>query len=172
MEYRYAPPNSPVADVVPTKSDAVISSAPQLVKIATSLLWLSLAIGVCSALYVAAARSHNAEALAVIVVVMGVVFGLYRGLILAIRRGRNWARIFLSIMMLGGYLLTVLRPGRYFPKDTVGAVVWAIQAMMQTTALCLLFSRPARPWFRRSWSAANCARYRYCSRKGVARWRR
>lgn len=155
MENRYAPPNSPVADVAPTESDArrepaVISSPPQLVKIATSLLWLSLAIGVCNALYVAAARSHNAEAVAVIVVVVGVVFGLYSGLILAIRRGRNWARIFLSIMIFGGYLLTVLRPGRYLPKDTVGAVVWVVQAMMQTTALCLLFLRPARPWFRRS----------------------
>ena len=150
MENRYAPPNSPVADLVPNKSDAVNSSPPQLVKIATSLLWLSLAIGVCNALYVAAARSHNAEAVAVIVVVVGVVFGLYSGLILAIRRGRNWARIFFFVVMFGGYLLTVLRPGRYFPKDTVGAAIWLIQALMQTTALCLLFLRPARLWFRRS----------------------
>jgi len=150
MENRYAPPNSPVADLVPAKSDAAISSAPQLVKIATALLWLSLMIGVCNVLYGAAARSHNAAVVAAIVVVMGIVFGLYSGLILAIRRGRNWARIFLLIAMFGGYLLTVLRPGRYFPKETVGAVVWVIQAMMQTTALCLLFLRPARPWFRRS----------------------
>jgi hypothetical protein len=144
MENRYAPPKSPVADVVPANTKAqfdtaALSSPPQLVKIATWLLWLSMAIGICKGLYVVAARPHNAGVLAVVVVVMGVTLGLYIGLILAIRRGRNWARILFLLVVLVGFLMTVLRPGRYFPKDTIGATVWIIQGIIQATAVCFLF---------------------------------
>jgi formate-dependent nitrite reductase membrane component NrfD len=113
------------------------------------MLYLSVAIGMSNALYTIAIRPHKVGALPVLLVVLAIILGLYVGLVLAISRGRNWARIFLTVMVLGGIVATTLNPAQFFPKDAVEATVWVVQVIMQTIAIYLLFSTLARPWFKR-----------------------
>jgi hypothetical protein len=64
------------------------------------------------------------------------------------RRRKNWVRWLLLIMFVSGLPWFFMDVSRY-QTDPVVAAVRAVQATLNGLALCFVFSRDARPWFRK-----------------------
>jgi hypothetical protein len=97
------------------------------VRRAVVLLWVSLAIAICGSLYqFFAKRPSSIGAAITVLVVLGLLFSLFYLLIGSIRRGRNWARILLLVIVVGGIILAILDPERYFGRGMSGASMYQV----------------------------------------------
>jgi len=141
-ENRYAPPSARVDDPV---TSAAETAAPAALKLATRLLWASLAMGLVNAAlewnYVAATVTPN--------FVWGVLiftFGLIAILTFNIGRGRNWARIVLLVLAIIGLPSLVQMPAM-FARSPVSASLSLLQTAIQLTALYIVFFTSARHAF-------------------------
>jgi hypothetical protein len=123
---------------------------PAQVKRAAVLLWTSLSIAICRSVYLLVEKPPRSIAVTLgILALMSFIYGLCGVVIGAIRRGRNWARVLLLVMIIAGCALAAVRPARYFAGGAADIIVFIVQSALQITAICLAFSQSASSWYRR-----------------------
>lgn len=113
---------------------------PAAVTRATSLLCVSLAIVLFGLFWL---WFHEAPIGQTIFTFLMMAWIVYK-----INQGRNWARItFLVIYLLGAVISISLFSLVSHSLSLIEIGVFFVQAALQITALIMLFSRDARPWF-------------------------
>jgi FtsH-binding integral membrane protein len=120
---------------------------PEAVSTAIKLLYATLVIG---ALRSALEWSHQTQAVSpdFVLFVMIFTFAFIVWLIYKMDRGRNWARITFLVFFILGVPMSVLPLLRSLSYSPVSGVLGLLQVVLQIVALCILFGRSARPWFR------------------------
>ena len=144
-ENPYSPPKSEVRDLAP---DRAIAERPRQVLYAVLLLWVSLVLGIPSAIheYQKAVTEGTWPFLLVFMLFM-YAFGVCLNIFAA--RGHNWARITLLVFSSVAIVSFVALIEEYL-QDPVGYLALnIITLVMDAVALYLLFSRPGALWFRR-----------------------
>ncbi len=141
----YAPPTAAVADPPPPTP----IPRPREVTVAVRLLWLSFALGLSSGLE----RMEWVDVMesTVGLVVMGVYSGLLVWLILKIARGRNWARVVYTILLLLSYVSICSGWYTYFLAYRGHAELVALDVLdtlSDIAGLYFLFTRAANAWFK------------------------
>jgi hypothetical protein len=144
-ENPYNPPKSEVRD---SPSVRAIAERPrQILLYAVALLWVSLALGIPTAIY--DYKKASTEAFApFVLVVMILVYALGICLNIFVARGHNWARIVLLIFTGVTILSFIGYIEEYLQDPMVYVVLNALTIVMDGVALYLLFSRPGALWFR------------------------
>jgi hypothetical protein len=140
----YEPPKATLADIVPSTTEI-----PGRVVAAVRLIWLSLVLGAVST----AVFSIHPPPGKSIVGVMGLVgFGLLVAVVLnlAIRRGKNWARIVFVVLFVIGFLLGIPRLAVLWKAPSVFLVSEELQDILQLVSVILLLTEPATRWFKLS----------------------
>jgi hypothetical protein len=132
-DIRYAPPAAAVAD-------AFMDSGPrpQQVTVAVRLAWTSFVLGLPIALYLVA---QSPVAMSVVMLLMGVlVITIYR----ALARGRNWARIALTVLLV----LSLI--DLFVPSELPAGLMILSRAtlVLDVVVVVLLFRRESGRWFR------------------------
>jgi len=84
------------------------------------------------------------------VVTLGLGCLLFWLVITGIRRGSNGARIFLLIAFAFSWLPVARTPEYFFSEGASSAVTYAISVVIQIAMFCLMFSKSANQWFRRT----------------------
>ena len=114
--------------------------------IAVWLLWVSIACGLLTNIPVLGARSSDLATMIVGTLIgASVVFAPVIWLTIKISQRRNWARIvFLVLTALRAAAVALGYPIRLSGDDVV---VFAIEALLQWTAITLLFIGPGGRWF-------------------------
>ena len=121
---------------------------PKNVAIAVNLLWIGILGGSACSLVRAAFNSMITVPL-IVIMLSGLAFYVF--LILKISAGRNWARITLAVIFGIGvpfWMVTLLF--RHSEIPIVSLVVSAVNFVLQSCALYLLFTNPGSSWFRKA----------------------
>lgn len=140
----YAPPTAAVADPPP-----ISIPRPREVAVAVRLLWLSFGLGLSSAAW----RQSWVNPLEMIVGLVSIGFygAIIAWLIVKFGRGRNWARIVYTVLLLFGYVsilvswTTYAAPYHGHP-ELVGLDV--IDTLADIAGLYFMFTKAANAWFR------------------------
>lgn len=118
---------------------------PLAVARAVNCLWASLGLGLVKTIFDMQHLSAQATPAFTNFILLA-VFGITALFIYKMAQGRNWARItYLVLTALG--LLPWL-PMAEFARSPVLGAFSALQFGLQALALCLLFTRPAKLWFK------------------------
>jgi hypothetical protein len=150
----YAPPTAQVAD--PSANDAPAAQRPAMVALAVKLLWAATAVSLIGVALVwgkimemPEVVSMPAGAKPVVMVIMAVMFGgsyaLWCWLIVKIGRGRNWARVLLTIL-LGLSLLSNLMKSDV-DVGLFGKALNVVTMLIEIAAIVMLYLPASRPWF-------------------------
>ena len=70
------------------------------------------------------------------------------------RRGKNWARWTWAIAYLLNLVPSIFQQMEWYSKNLPVAILASTILLMHGIALCLLFTGNARPWFKKTASAA------------------
>ena len=120
---------------------------PATVSKATKLLYLTLIIGaVRSFLDWSHLTKISSTSLTVFTLLFS--FAIIWWLIYKIDWGRNWARITFLVLTLFGMPFYILPLLELLVSSPISGILGLAQVALQITALMMLFSRDARPWFR------------------------
>jgi hypothetical protein len=130
------------------------SAPPRTVVQAVWLLWISLALGLVELALSMNPLREPAEVLPEAhMTTVGVFTSIaligtaYLWLVHHVRKGRNWARITVLVLVAFGVLETLLS------RRTLGVVPFLLnllEILLDITALALLFRDPATQWFNRA----------------------
>jgi hypothetical protein len=122
-------------------------SRPSTIGLALGLLWVGLVIGPLK-LVLNWAYLVSRSGVAFNVLVVGVASAFYCFLVWKIGEGKNWARIaFLALFVLGvAPYIFILRSE--FARSPLLGTMSILQAVIQGSALFLLFTSPGNEWFR------------------------
>jgi hypothetical protein len=142
----YAPPAAHVADL---ESVEPLAAKPRQVKVAVNLLWLTLGVGVIRTAGKLQPVHLQGFALLVEALTVVVIFALTGLWTYRISRGGRWARMTYAAMLGLGYLIYFARFAQSVPAINPDLLFLSIQAVLQFTAVVLLFTQPANRWFRR-----------------------
>lgn len=122
-------------------------SKPKSVALATTLLWICVALGLVTAL-LDQQRLAEVATPSFINIVLFVCFATIVGVTLLISARKNWARITYAVLFLLGLvpgLSTILKS---FATVAVVGMIPLASACLQLAALVLLFLPSANSWFR------------------------
>ncbi|PWU00487.1 MAG: hypothetical protein C5B53_03945 [Candidatus Melainabacteria bacterium] len=125
---------------------------PKNVAIAVNLLWIGILGGSASSLVRAVSTPTQYLPFIVIVLLCSVAFMAF--LNLKISAGRNWARITFAVIFAIGVLpWLAMLVFRFSELPTVSLVISAVNFILQSCALYLLFTNPGSSWFRKAASS-------------------
>jgi hypothetical protein len=144
------PAESALANRGSGNANVGILRRPKTVGYAIALLWVSLGIAFWYALY-QFATSTRAKTIASVVtefVLLALAGWLFSLPIVGIRRGRNWARILMLVLVAGGCLVAGLEPDPVYFRSFAASVIWIAQAVLQVVAVSLTFTPSAAAWFK------------------------
>ncbi len=125
---------------------------PQAVSRALILFYLSLVLGLVRSwleydrLALLASAQGGGTA---VILVQAFSFAIMIGLFLAIGWRKNWARWVLVVFMVIGLPLAIKPMIDTFANEPVSGGIGVVQWIMQLVGLVLLFSKPAREWFKK-----------------------
>lgn len=140
----YSPPQAPVADA--PGADLL---PPKNVRVAVWLLWISVVLNIAAGVHATVSTSSGIDVLAgvlTLTTVCAIAFGLAFWIFGAIARGRRWARIVGTAIVL---LLFADMVGPAFSGiPLLFALVYLVEFSLQGVAVALLFTPSANAWFR------------------------
>jgi hypothetical protein len=130
--------------------DAVTQrQAPREVKLATSLLWISLAAGIVN--LVLQFDYLKTQASPGFIAGVGIVtIAVTAVLIYFIAAGRNWARITFLLLFLVGFVPGIPQLLATFDRSMFIGLVSLAQWLLQLVGMYLVFFGPGRQWFAQS----------------------
>jgi hypothetical protein len=143
-ENRYAPPTARLDDPATPATAPAVAAA---LKLASRLLWVSLAIGLVNGALQWTSLALGAPTNNMLGVLI-FVFGLIGVLTYSIGRGRNWARIVFLVLAIIGLPSLVQMPA-LFARAPVSAALSLLQTAIQLTAIYMVFFTSARHAFSR-----------------------
>ena len=126
---------------------------PKAVAIAVRLFYATLLVGIGNLVYLLSLMSPLGDDLvaAIFVFVMPAAFtvGILALLVFSLSKGRNWARITLLVMFVGGLPLTFLNRTtmQLYSLHPLYSVLGSVQMFVQLVAMILLFLSPSNAWF-------------------------
>jgi len=140
---RFAPPAAEVADLAPGDP----RPKPREVRLAVTLLWVSLALSL--PILVLGAMRNPAEALhPVSLLVTAALLGVSVLLIRRIDGGRNWARWVYLVLAVIAVALQFAPGEETNGPGYVENALSIIGSLLDVVALWLVFTRPGAGWFR------------------------
>jgi hypothetical protein len=142
----YTPPKAAVSDL---ELDRDTRAKPKEVKIALSLIWASIGIGLINSVFDPTLRSVFATTPLFAWITLLLTVGITVLLIVFLGRGKNWARIVFLVFFILGAILMLFELQNTFQTWWPTAVVNVAQAAMQALALYLVFTVPGSHWYRR-----------------------
>jgi presenilin-like A22 family membrane protease len=145
-ENPYQPPNAHVADKPSTAAPRV---RPRQVSTATTLLWISLALGVPS-LYLATARDTDTGFLPLLIGMYVFLFAISAFVIVKVYRGRNWARVLLLVMVILSAVVLLFPGEEATPPAALEYVLNVASLVVEIAAVYLLLSHPGKTWFQQA----------------------
>jgi uncharacterized membrane protein HdeD (DUF308 family) len=144
----YAPPRTVVADI----ESPFDLPRPREVTGAVRLYWLALLVAVPSAIYDMFTTPVPGATLAMLVIIFGVIWALVLGLMYwiysSIGKGRNWARILTTVLVVVGLLFSFWAVPVMFAQSTLSGITYLVQTALNVWATVLLYKEPANTWFR------------------------
>jgi hypothetical protein len=160
MDNKYAPPNSPVADVLPVNNSTTPSgsptgdadskretSRPRAVIIAGCLIALSVAIAGIDA---ARGASPTSNFNSIVTIFWFVVLVLLTAVFVQkLLQGRNWARVTYVVILVLGIPSVIATVHDLMVAPSTFDTVFLLQSVIQFSALGLLFTPSAGAWFRK-----------------------
>jgi putative effector of murein hydrolase LrgA (UPF0299 family) len=149
----YAAPTTAVADLPIDPGPK-----PRVVVRAVQMMWVSTGLGILWALGKVSTFFSRPIPLAGIVaalVTLTLLFALNIWLIGQISQGRRWARNFFGIVAILGVINYCLQLEKLRHLGVSDQAVTGVQTVLQLVITGLLFSGPARAWFRRPTAAAS-----------------
>jgi hypothetical protein len=119
------------------------------------VLWCGVALGVATIVITEALLRYDQHPvkLAAALVSLFLVAGVNAAIVIGIAQGRNWVRILMLLLVVGGLVGTVIRPDVWRSLPTWRAVEYFLQFLIDGIATYLIFSGGAGPWYRRRGSA-------------------
>jgi hypothetical protein len=135
------------------------NTPPASVRLAVTLLWCGLAIGVATIVItkILLRYDHHPEKLIPAFLSLFVIGGIYIVTVIGIAQGRNWVRIFMLLLVVFGAVDAVVRPAVWRSLPTWRAAEYFLQLLIDGIAVYLIFSKDAILWYRRSGSAKQTA---------------
>ena len=141
----YRAPQAPVDDFIHEEDRG---ERPEAATRAVALLWITLVIQAAGLAFIWRLYKLFGP---IDFMVAGIITGTWvmnAFLVAMIERGRNWARItalVLYLLALPFLVLSIMATWKMSPLAAGGA---ALQLVLQTIAMVLLFGRASREWFR------------------------
>ena len=123
-------------------TNSIQTNRPQKVQNAVSILYVTLGIGIISAILQVLAHGAISRMFTTLVIVAAMAF-----LIVMTGRGRNWARVTLLILFLVGVLPSILPLVRFFAVHPISGFLGLAQLVLQIVALIFLFQEESSQWF-------------------------
>jgi hypothetical protein len=141
----YSPPTASVADPPPP----VATPRPREATLAVRLLWLSFALGLGTGLV----RQSWAGVMEWVIglISIGLYGALIAWLILKVGRGRNWARITYTVLLVLSYVSILTSWSTYaaaYRGHPEMIVLDGIDTLADLGGLYFMFTKPANAWFR------------------------
>lgn len=127
--------------------DPAQSPKPREVAWAVRAIWASLVLGFANFLldYGPDGIAPGPEDWIIACVSLGVLGALAATL----AAGHNWARhVYLALFVIGS-IPSILLVGELFTRGALNGALALVQMLLQAAAAGLLYTRPARAWFRR-----------------------
>src|SRR5580658_4528571 len=134
----------PDPNVVSTTSAVEPRGRPSQVSTAAGLMWGSLLLGLVTSALLRGHLPSGAHALFIQVFTFGVL-ALLTYLIWA---GHNWARITFTVLFALGLVFYGPILIRFFQSSPMAGALNLVQTLLQLIAIYLLFTKPARDWFK------------------------
>jgi hypothetical protein len=142
----YSPPQTEVREPA---SPNEIGARPKQVTLAVRLFWVEFAVSVVSFAAQMLSKDRNPYVVATVITV-GVFLAAEAFVIYSLWVRRNWARYVALATTLLGFLEVVVAIGDGRLKgESVQIGAEAIEAMLDGVALFLLFTSPAKEWFKK-----------------------
>ena len=141
----YSPPTASVADPPPP----VAIPRPREATLAVRLQWLSFALGLGTGLV----RQSWGDVMEWVIglISIGIYGAVIAWLILKIGRGRNWARITYTVLLVLSYVSILTSWSTYaaaYRGHPEMIVLDGIDTLADIGGLYFLFTKPANAWFR------------------------
>lgn len=128
---------------------------PQPVRVAVTLLYITLLIGVINGLiniYFVSATNSAAMAFpyggVVAILVLLVATAILGFFYFKISQGRNWARILVLVLFILGLLYFVFSIVGMFQQGYLVPVISIVNTIIMLVAIILLFKQEASDWFK------------------------
>jgi hypothetical protein len=121
---------------------------PQTVWLGVNLLWASLAISVIASALDPTGIMHKQSIPLPVVVLLVTVLTVMALLTYMISIGKNWARIVLLVWIVGTALLSLQFIPDLLKLSLVAGITNILQTVLQLTAMVLIFTPSAGPWFK------------------------
>lgn len=124
---------------------------PKNVKTALSLLWITLAFGVVRIFLDFSSVSEKLAAVGgskFFFIITSVVFVFMAFLFYLIGKRKNWARWVYTVLFVLGAPSTISSFSETLQENLFSGILGIIVTLVQMIALGLLFSAPARAWFK------------------------
>jgi hypothetical protein len=140
----YSPPKAPVAD-----APIAELPRPRNVRVAVWLLWISVVLNIAAGVIATVSTSSAIDGLAGILTlstVCAIAFGLAFWIFGAIARGRRWARIVGTAIVL--LLFADMAGAGFSGIPLLSALTYLVEFSLQAVAVALLFTPSANAWFR------------------------
>jgi di/tricarboxylate transporter len=133
----------------PDGEEAVVTEIPRNVVRFERLMYSSLGLGIV--VYLPLDWRFVVAGDATFITVLAIVVGLYVLVVwLVARRRQNWLRWVLLILLVVGVPFSLKGIYEGYRASPLIAITTTIQDLMQGLALYFVFTRDARPWFRKS----------------------
>lgn len=141
----YSPPTASVADPPPP----VATPRPREATLAVRLQWLSFALGLGTGLV----RQSWGEVMEWVIGLLsiGIYGAVIAWLILKIGRGRNWARITYTVLLVLSYVSILTSWSTYavaYRGHPEMIVLDVLDTLADIGGLYFMFTKPANAWFR------------------------
>ena len=145
----YAPPQAQTTEVIPPTEGR--GPQPQQVIWAVRLLWMTPALGVAALPFTwpSVRAQTTILSLASVVFIFAFTLALYGALAFAIGRAKNWARLAFMLLFIVGTLGFPSLFETAFKGGILRGLLVIVQTITQFAAIVLLFTAPARGWFRK-----------------------
>jgi hypothetical protein len=138
----YEAPKSAVAD---TDLPPAPREKPRQVVWATSLIWITIAMGLLNVVLLPSVEDATKTW-----IIVGITFAIIAALTVFISLGHNWARIVFLVLFVIGLLPSAVSLPQVFAQSLFMALLSLLQMLLQGAAMVFVFTRPGSLWFRRA----------------------